>query len=290
MRRFTVIGCLVVWLLAMVLPAGYGKAAAAASPRVSNDSLAQAVTALSNSDSTQYALFVAYPGENREEYSYQSKQMRSASMIKVFILGTAMEKVRDGQLSLYQNLVLHSYDKVGGAGVLAGYASGTELTLDTVMRLMITESDNTATNMMIDLLGMEEINAYIKRNDYADTILQRKMMDSQAVAEGRENYTSVNDLGHFFLKLYHRNCVSPELDDVMLGYLEGQTDTECFPAALPGVMICHKTGELYGLYDDGGIVYQPGKHFILVGMTENYSSRGRAISILKQMAKAAANN
>jgi len=291
MRRLIVFGCCLIGLmLAMLLPLRSAWAAAAVVPGSGNESLAQAVEALSNSDSTQYALFVAYPGENRAVYSYHSTQMRSASMIKVFILGTAMEKIRDGKLSLYQNLILHSYDKVGGAGVLAGYASGTEFTLDTIMRLMITESDNTATNMMIDLLGMDEINAYIKRQGYKDTILQRKMMDSQAVAAGRENYTSVNDLGDFFVKLYHRNCVSPELDDVMLGYLEGQTDTECFPAALPGVMICHKTGELYGLYDDGGIVYQPGRHFIIVGMTENYSSRGRAIAILRQMAIAAANH
>ncbi|SFT60562.1 beta-lactamase class A [Selenomonas sp. GACV-9] len=255
-----------------------------------NDSLAQVVESLSNSDSTRYALFVCYPAQDREVYSYHSAPMRSASMIKVFILGTAMEKIRDGQLDLYQNLTLHGYDKVGGAGVLAGYANGTELSLDKVMRLMITESDNTATNMLIDLLGMASINEYMQRNGYTDTILQRKMMDSQAMAAGRENYTSVNDLGNFFVKLYHRSCVSPQLDDVMLGYLEGQTDTECFPAALPGIMICHKTGELYGLYDDGGIVYQEGNPFIIVGMTDNYSSRGRAISILRQMAQAAANN
>ena len=52
---------------------------------------------------------------------------------------------------------------------------------------------------------------------------------------------------------YHtRSYVTPNLDDVMLSYLAAQTDTECFPAVLPNVMIAHKTEELSGLYDDGG--------------------------------------
>lgn len=256
----------------------------------SNDALAKQIEALSNADSTHYAVYVSYPLQHRQPYIYQSSSMRSASMIKVFILGAAMERVRDGSLSLSDRLVLRGADKVGGAGVLTGYASGTELSLDTILRLMITESDNTATNMVIDLLGMDAVNAYIREHGYSDTILQRKMMDSAAVAAGRENYTSVRDLGSFFLRLYNRCCVTPELDDVMLSYLAGQTDTKCFPAVLPGVMIAHKTGELGGLYDDGGIVYYGEKPFIFVGMTENYSSRGKAIRTLQQMFLAAVHN
>ena len=257
---------------------------------ISNDALANHIESLSNADSTHYAVFVAYPMENRSEYIYQSSPMRSASMIKVFLLGTAMERVAQGTLSLDQTLTLRGEDKVGGAGVLAGYASGSELTLDTVLRFMITESDNTATNMVIDLLGMDAINDYIQRNGYHDTILRRKMMDYDAIAAGRENYTSVTDLGHFFVRLYDRSCVTPELDDVMLSYLAAQTDTECFPTALPGVMIAHKTGELDGLYDDGGIIYQVGKPFVMVCMTEAYSNRSRAIGTMQQMLLSAAND
>lgn len=268
---------------------GESGVAATTASSTSTAALSQGIEALSNADSTHYAVFVAYPLDGRE-YVYQSSPMRSASMIKVFLLATAMERVQQGTLSLDQTLTLHSSDKVGGAGVIAGYASGTELPLDTVLRFMITESDNTATNMVIDLLGMDAINEYVQRNGYHDTILQRKMMDFDAVAAGRENYTSAADLGHFFVKLYNRSCVTPELDDVMLGYLAGQTDTECFPAALPGVMIAHKTGELGGLYDDGGIIYQEGKPFIMVGMTENYSSRSTAIETLRQMVRVAAEN
>lgn len=262
--------------------------AEAAGEQSSNDALAEGIAAIVAGDATEYAVYIDYPQEGNSEYVYNSHAMRSASMIKVFILGAAMEKVRAGELSLSQSLILRDCDKVGGAGVLGGYASGTELTLSEVLSLMITESDNTATNMVIDLLGMAAINAYIQQNGYGDTLLQRKMMDGAAIAEGRENYTSAADLGHFFQRVYHHVCVGAGEDEIMLSYLRGQKDTECFPAALPSAVIAHKTGELVGLYDDGGIIYTGTRDVILVVMTENYSGRDRAIGTIREIARYAA--
>lgn len=244
------------------------------------------ITDLVSSDKkTEYAIYVCYPLNNQEEIIFQSHPMRSASMIKVFILGAAMEQVNEGNLSLSQSLTLHNRDKVGGAGSLASQPDGAVLTLNEILRLMITQSDNTAANLIIDLMGMDKINTYIQKEGYSDTVLRRKMMDYSAVAAGNENYTSARDLGHFFLKLYRHDCVSPELDELMLEYLEGQTDTECFPAALPQMKIAHKTGELYGLYDDGGIIYTEDMPVILVCLTEHDSSRSRAIQTMRKLAK-----
>lgn len=262
-----------------------GAWAEAAGEPLPDETLAEGIAAIVDGDATEYAVYIEYPQEGRAAYVYNSHAMRSASMIKVFLLGAAMEKVRAGKLSLGQTLVLQESDKVGGAGILGGYASGTELPLAEVLSLMITESDNTATNMVIDLLGMTEINAYIEKNGYGDTILQRKMMDVAAIAEGRENYTSAADLGRFFRRLYLHDCVGPEEDEIMLSYLRGQTDTECFPAALPEAVIAHKTGELVGLYDDGGIIYTGVRDIILVVLTENYSGRERAIRTIQEIAR-----
>ena len=115
-------------------------------------------------------------------------------------------------------------------------------------------------------------------------------MDFAAVNAGLENYTSVTDLGNIFQKIYNHECVGYKEDEIMLSYLKGQTDKECFPTALPGAVIAHKTGELGGLYDDGGIIYMNGRDIILVIMTENYSSRYRAIELMKTMAKTVAYN
>ena len=254
---------------------------------MTNDALAEEIMVLSDKDSTRYSVYIGYPGDEREPYLYQSESMRSASMIKVFMLAAAMEKIKDGSLSLDMPIVLHREDKTGGSGILSGYPDESVITLDTVLCLMITESDNTATNILIDLLGMESINAYIIRNGYSDTSLSRKMMDFTAVKAGRENYTSVRDLGELFTRIYRHECVGYEQDEMMLSYLCGQTDEECFPAALPEATIAHKTGELDGLYDDGGIIYLDDRDLIVVIMTENYSSRYGAIETMKKMVRTA---
>lgn len=237
-------------------------------------------------DGTEYAVYLAYPQKSSSVYIHNSKSMRSASMIKVFILAAVMEKAKNGEINIDETIILKSSDKVGGAGILAGYATGSSLTLREIMRLMITESDNTATNIVIDRVGMQAINDYIARNGYTDTILQRKMMDFDAVNAGRENYSSVRDLGTIFLKLYQHNCVGWEQDEIMLDFLKGQTDTDCFPSALPGKVIAHKTGALVGLYDDGGIIYNEGNDTVLVIMTENYTGEYTAIQHMKEFARA----
>ncbi len=243
----------------------------------------QGVEKILKKDTTIYSVFVAYPDENKKPYVYNSESMRSASMIKVFILAAAMENVHNGRVDLNDTIVLTPANKVGGAGVISEYEAGTVFSLDKLMQLMITESDNTATNMLIDYLGMDMINNYIQRNGYSDTVLQRKMMDSKAIQEGRENYTSVTDLGNFFIKLYKHELIGYEQDEKMIEYLKGQTDTECFPSTLPNSIIAHKTGELVGMYNDGGIIYNRKKNIVLVIMAENYSSRDKAVSNMKKM-------
>ncbi len=237
-------------------------------------------------DGTEYAVYLAYPQKSSETFVYNSKPMRSASMIKVFIMAAIMDKAERGELDINETLTLRGSDKVGGAGILAGYPSGSELSLREVMELMITHSDNTATNILIDRLGMSTINDYIQREGYGDTILRRKMMDFDAVAAGRENFSSVRDLGTFFTRLYNYECVGERYDKIMIDFLVKQTDTDCFPAALPDKQIAHKTGALDGLYDDGGIIYSDSGDAVLVIMTENFTGEWNTIQHMKAFARA----
>lgn len=234
-------------------------------------------------DGSDYAVYIAYPQKSQTPYIFSStsQKFRSASMIKVFILATAMEIVKDGNLSLNQPMTITAHNKVGGAGILVGYPTGTQLSMHEVLTYMITESDNTATNMMIDLLGMDTINDYIKANGYNDTVLQRKMMDFN----GRENYTSAKDLGTFFLKLHNNQVVNPAYDQIMIDILLGQHDTECLNTACPDKRIAHKTGALAGNFSDGGIIYG-GKNgdTILIMMGENITGEKTVIGRMKKFA------
>ena len=211
--------------------------------------------------------------------------MRASSMIKVFILSKAMEEVRDGRITPEQEMILEPSMKVGGAGSLNSRPDGSVVTVGELTKLMITESDNTATNMLIDLIGMDRINEYIQREGYTDTVLQRKMMDDAAIRVENDNFTSVKDVGTWFKKVYRHECVSKELDDQMIRLLLQQQSKECLPNALSDShKIAHCTGELVSLYHDGGIVYTPAGNYIVCIMTEHQSLHSKAMRIMQQIA------
>ena len=205
-------------------------------------------------------------------YYRNSVQTPAASMIKVFILAAAYEDIRDGKLSLTETFTLTDKNVVAGSGVLQGMPKGTTVTVKKALDEMIIHSDNTATNLMIDRLGMDRVNRYLKEHGYKDTTLRRKMMDFDAAKKGAENMTTVRDVGLLFKRLYQGKCVSKDLDAQMLAIYKAQVDTDMLPDKLPkGTVVAHKTGEVRDLRHDGGIVYTAKGDYVLVVFTRDYT-------------------
>lgn len=219
--------------------------------------LLSAIDATTEGVRGHYSLYVSFPQLAGPALLYEPRVMRSASMIKVFILGAAVEQLAAERLSLSQEIRLTEENRLNvadSAGSIERMLLGTRLSLERVLRLMITESDNSATNMLIDCLGMDGINDYCRRRGYTETVLKRRMMDFAAAAEGKENLTSARDLGLFFERLFIESEVGDRWAAFMKRLLLLQTDVSVLPRALPGAWIAHKTGELDGLYHDGGII------------------------------------
>ena len=201
-----------------------------------------------------------------------SSTLPSASMIKVFILAKAYEDLQAGSLSRKETFTLSPDNVVGGAGVLQGRPYGTKVSLQEALDLMITESDNTAANLLIDRLGMDRINTYMQNHGYSHSVLRRKMMDTEAMGEGRENLTSTRDIALLFKRLYRGKCVGLDQDREMLAIYKRQTDNDSIPGDLPqGTVVAHKTGEVSDVRHDGGIVYTPKGAYVLVIFTRNYT-------------------
>lgn len=214
-----------------------------------------------------------YFSDLSSKYSFHrgDEAMSSASMIKVFILAKAYQDIADGTLSRDETFTLSGENVVGGSGTLQGLPYGTKVSLKKVLETMIIDSDNTATNIMIERLGMNNINAYMQAHGYQHSVLKRKMMDYDAIAAGRNNLTSVRDVGLLFKRLYKGKCVNKALDDEMLSIYKRQTDNDKIPAGLPaGTVVAHKTGEVNDVRHDGGIVYTPKGNYVLVIFTSNY--------------------
>jgi len=215
-------------------------------------------------------------------YNY-SGQMPAASMIKVFILADAMDEVKAGNYTLEDEYKIDSAGIVEGSPALQNKTSGTKISFGTLLEKMITVNDNTATNMLIDILGMDTINEYIQAKGYEDTVLSRKMMATEAQKAGKENYTSVNDLVNIFERLYNGKCVSADYDKKMLQFLKEQKANNKIPALLPkNITIAHTDGDLPGVQNDCGIVYAKEK-YILAIMTDGSIDKGKTLKTINQI-------
>lgn len=213
------------------------------------------------------------------------ERMRSASMIKTLIMATLLQREADGSISLGDSYTIRESDIVGGTGSVQSMGAGTRLSLSSLAELMISQSDNVATNVLIDRLGMGAVNDEGARLGLGQTVLARKMMDTTAAAAGRENYTSASDQARILRLVASGGLVSPEASQTALACLKEQEDSEGIAQGVPsGTVVAHKTGTLDSVRHDGAIVY--GKRpYVLVIMTHGMSD-GVANALMARVSRA----
>jgi beta-lactamase class A len=196
----------------------------------------------------------------------------AASIIKVPILVALASDVDAGRLRWDQVVLLNPRDTAGGSGLLQ-HLSPLPYTLKDLALLMITISDNRATNLLIDLVGLDRINEFFRRAGWRDTVLGRRMYDFQARAQGRDNLTTPRDMAALFLRLLRGDLVSPRTDALALEILRAQKLHDKLPAWLPpGVPTAHKTGEMPGIQNDAGILFLPSGPVIAAVFTNDLSA------------------
>ncbi|MBR1629301.1 MAG: serine hydrolase, partial [Lachnospiraceae bacterium] len=187
-----------------------------------------------------------------ESFTIGDQPMVAASLIKLFVYGAVRKKIEAGQL---------------------------ENTYDSTLRSMITVSDNTACNTLIDAVGgFSEVNAFIQSIGCSSSQLNRKML-----AAGPENYTSTRDCGFVLESALNGTYVSQETSRLLLEAMGAQTRKGKIPQGVPaGVPTANKTGELGGVENDAAIVYAPSGNYILCVMSSNGNS-GEQIAAINQV-------
>ena len=187
----------------------------------------------------------------------------SASTIKVPILLCALEQVRRGERRLEEMLPVPPETILEDTEVFErGVAA---YSLWELLYWMIVESDNTATNTVIDALGYDAINSYAQEVlGLKDTLCRRKMLDWAAIEAGRNNYTSAADQGRMYSLLFHGRILDEALRETALDMLRRQRSTDLFLRYIPeNVTVAHKTGGLDYVCHDAGIFYVPRRPFYL---------------------------
>lgn len=200
--------------------------------------------------------YVPLDGGNTHTYN-PDEALIAASVIKIPIMVEAFRQMECGMISADEKHVLLDGEKKPSCGVLNRLHEGLELTIMDLVELMIVLSDNTATNILIDRLGIENVNATLAGLGIERTVLRRKLFDREAKAKGLENTVTAREIGKLLEMMYRGTLVSEAASAKMLEILKAQRLNGKMPFYLHSrnVPVAHKTGEDDGITHDVGIVF-----------------------------------
>jgi beta-lactamase class A len=184
----------------------------------------------------------------------EGARVGAASTIKVPTLVEAVRQVKEGRLSLGAEYTLRGKQRCGGSGVISHLHEDVLLTLQDLLTLMIIVSDNTATNAVIDIVGMDNVNSTLRSFGYTGTALMRRMYDWEAMAQGRDNYVVAEEMADLLARIARREAVGPEWDDLVLAIMRNQLFSDELGLFLPEGVLANKTGQRGTVVNDCGIV------------------------------------
>ncbi|MDQ6932465.1 MAG: class A beta-lactamase-related serine hydrolase [Candidatus Eremiobacteraeota bacterium] len=196
----------------------------------------------------------------------------TASVIKLVILFEALKQVQEGGVKLTDALTLRADNQVEGSGVLGLFDTPLQLTLKDALTMMIVVSDNTATNLVIDYLGLENIDRRIAWMGLHDTWLYKKVFkpvsgvvpaDQKKFGLGKTTAQEMAEVMQHFAtcNLNAQNSTAKPsaqdqtLCDAALQMLKNQTDRDSIPRYLGDITIANKTGALDEVRNDVAIAY-----------------------------------
>jgi beta-lactamase class A len=191
-----------------------------------------------------------------------------ASSIKICVLAELYRQVQQGKLKLTDMYTVNAADLVQDSDIMGGLTPGvTRITLRDLATMMVAVSDNSATNVLIDRVGMDNVNTFLDSLGLHDTRLRRKMMDITAAGEGRENISTPNEMSKLLQALYQGKILNKQLTDDFFKVLATHKDS-WIPRYLPeDLKIADKPGALEGVRNDSGVIFVDKRPYVLCIMT-----------------------
>ncbi len=186
----------------------------------------------------------------------------AASIIKLPVLIEMFRKIEQGNFTLNDTIVLEDFYRAPGSGKLQYSQGGIAHSIDNLARIMIQNSDNSSTNMIIAKIGgMPEVNRAIKKWGIVNTRINNWLPDLDGT-----NTTTARDLAKMLYNIDKTNIVSSESKRHMAEYLSHVKNNRLIQAGLPkDAILLHKTGDIGFMLGDAGIVKTAnGKKYIIV--------------------------
>jgi beta-lactamase class A len=229
-----------------------------------DDSLEARLTSLAKAHQGKVAIAVKHLDTGQAYYHNADEPMPTASLIKLAVMAEVYQQAAEGKLKLTDPVTLRKEDKVQGSGILTDHFSdGVTFPLLDAVRLMIVFSDNTATNLVLDRIGIGATAARMEAWGYPHTKIHAKVFRGSTTSVFPERTkqfglgsTTAREMVQLLEKLHRGELVSPEASKAMLEHLKKCEDKEKFPRLLPaGTVVAHKTGSVSDARTDAGILY-----------------------------------
>ena len=190
------------------------------------------------------------------------KTYPTASIIKLPVLAYLFRSIEKEHVTLNEKMPLTEYYRTEGSGSLQFKAQNSQYSIDTLARMMITESDNSATNMIVSRLGaMTDLNSAIRRWGLKHTYMQTWLPDLEGT-----NRSTARDIAQILYNIDNPDFLSNASRAKIFDYMGHVHNNRLIAAGLPSnVEFLHKTGDIGKMLGDAGIVYPPnGKKYIVV--------------------------
>ena len=214
-------------------------------------------------------------------------EMPAASTIKIPVMIEVFRQMALSRVTLTEQVTLQQSDRDDGWGDLYDAPVGTSYSVSNLLRLMITESDNTATNMLIRLVGRTNINAEMQSLGLHHTRLGDYIRSEGDIRSLR---SSPFDMAEMLTDMAQDKLVDDWSSRAMITILAGQHHNGLLPAPLPrGIEIAHKTGTLHDTLNDVGIVYYDPEPYVIAVMTTHLPDLDIGRSFIHGVSKLAYN-
>lgn len=228
----------------------------------------------------------------------------SASVIKIPMLALLLRDVQEGRVNWSARRAISPGNRVGGTGILCEMEHDYTPTVETLAKLMIVLSDNIATNEIMDIVGIDRVNEFCREMGFPNTVLMRKMLDFEAIRQGKNNYMTAGEAGRMLTQIASGKFVSPAVSQTIVNIMEHQQCRGKLPALIPAVpsyapendkkqlkpdtvLVANKTGELFGIQHDVGIFTLPdGRRYVIAAFTGQLADDALGIRAIGEISRA----
>ncbi len=201
-------------------------------------------------------------------FLHEDEVFAQASSIKITVLANLYLQAQQGKLKLTDPYTAQSSDLVPDSDIMNGLTPGvTRITLRDLATMMVAVSDNAATNVLIDRVGMQNVNAMLDSLGLTHTRLRRKMMDLEAAKQGRENISTPREMMTLLTAIYHGKLLNKESTEDFFKVLSTNKNSWIPRDLPPDLKVADKPGALEAIRNDSGIVFVEGRPYVICVMT-----------------------